>query len=356
MRLQDVEDHKNLLFIRIPKNKTNVQRSFTVTDKFYPIVKEYLNIRSEINTSDRFFLTYRKGKCTQQPVGINTFGKMPKIIAEYLQLPNPEGYTGHSFRRTSTTLLADAGADLLEIKRHGAWKSNTTAEGYIDASKNNKIQTANKIASNFTMKPSVPLLTTSNNTASTSVKSSPVLNTVKCAPSRSVNQDVSNQISTPEESPYLQNFSQIAHYGSQHKDSLSFQDDYDEPLTPIKSPNVLQKENLNQVTASTSKAPIDSTLPSFNHDYDQSSNNKQTKPQTSSACKILHQSQKSSSNGAEENEEDSHPDQENIGNHNKRAKKALKSNSKKRKMSFTFNNCSVTIKIFNSDQDIDFDS
>ncbi|KAJ8911221.1 hypothetical protein NQ315_014933 [Exocentrus adspersus] len=43
-------------------------------------------------------------------------------------------YTGHCFRRSSTSILADSGADLLTIKRHGGWKSNTVA-GYIDTSK-----------------------------------------------------------------------------------------------------------------------------------------------------------------------------------------------------------------------------
>lgn len=31
------------------------------------------------------------------------------------------------------------------LKRHGGWKSNATAEGYIDQSISNKIRTSNKI-------------------------------------------------------------------------------------------------------------------------------------------------------------------------------------------------------------------
>jgi hypothetical protein len=55
-------------------------------------------------------------------------------------------YTGHSFRRTSATLLANAsGTDILDLKRHGGWKSGTVAEGYISESITNKIQVANKI-------------------------------------------------------------------------------------------------------------------------------------------------------------------------------------------------------------------
>jgi hypothetical protein len=42
-------------------------------------------------------------------------------------------------------MLADTGADLLTIKRHGGWKSNTVAEGYIETSLENKKKVANKI-------------------------------------------------------------------------------------------------------------------------------------------------------------------------------------------------------------------
>ncbi|KAJ8909287.1 hypothetical protein NQ315_011363 [Exocentrus adspersus] len=35
----------------------------------------------------------------------------------------PEQYTGHCFRRSSTSILADSGADLLTIKRHGVMEN-----------------------------------------------------------------------------------------------------------------------------------------------------------------------------------------------------------------------------------------
>ena len=85
----------------------------------------------------RFFLNYHNGKCTKQPVGINKFGKMPQIIASYLKLPEAGSYTGHTFR-TSATLLADSGADITTVKRHGGWKSSSVAEGYIEDSVQNK--------------------------------------------------------------------------------------------------------------------------------------------------------------------------------------------------------------------------
>lgn len=90
-----------------------------------------MNQRPEKTTSDRFFLNWQNGKYTNQPIGVNKFGSMPKKIAEYLGLDDAHLYTGHSFRRSSATLLADAGANITTIKRHGGWKSTTTAEGIL---------------------------------------------------------------------------------------------------------------------------------------------------------------------------------------------------------------------------------
>ena len=85
------------------------------------------------------------GKCENRPIGINKIGELPKRIAEFLKLPDPQLYTGHCFRRTSATLLVDGGADITTLKRHTAHKSTTVAEGYINESLQNKINTGNTI-------------------------------------------------------------------------------------------------------------------------------------------------------------------------------------------------------------------
>ncbi len=92
---------------------------------------------------NRFFIYYRSGKCTKQPIGINTFASMPKRIATFLGLENAARYTGHCFRRSSATILAEAGASLTTIKMHAGWKSSRVAEGYIENSINNKRKVAN---------------------------------------------------------------------------------------------------------------------------------------------------------------------------------------------------------------------
>ena len=59
-------------------------------------------------------------------------------------------YTGYSFRRTSATLLANTGVDVLAIKRHSGWKSATIAESYVAESLNNEMEVANKVLYNKT--------------------------------------------------------------------------------------------------------------------------------------------------------------------------------------------------------------
>ena len=59
---------------------------------------------------------------------------MPSVVAEFLNLVNPKMYTGHCFRRTSATLLADSGANLVTLKRLGGWRSSAVAETYIEDS------------------------------------------------------------------------------------------------------------------------------------------------------------------------------------------------------------------------------
>jgi len=55
----------------------------------------------------KLFKQFRKkdGKFVNQVLGINSIAGIPFIIATYLNLPNPETYTGHSLRRTASSTL-----------------------------------------------------------------------------------------------------------------------------------------------------------------------------------------------------------------------------------------------------------
>lgn len=148
MKLDDVNDKENVLIVQVPDTKTHTSRTFTITNglsNWLSVYRKYIQLRTPNTTHKRLFVNYRNGKCTSQVVGINTFGKIPERIAEFLKLKNPKEYTGHCFRRTSATLLADAGGDILSLKRHGGWKSSSVAEGYVENSLKNKICVSEKI-------------------------------------------------------------------------------------------------------------------------------------------------------------------------------------------------------------------
>lgn len=134
--------------VSVSETKTNVKREFVIIkNEWISIIKKFLGIRLLVkNNQEKLFLTYHNGKCINSPVGINTIGKIPSHIAIYLNLPNPQEYSGHCFRRSSATLLANRGSDFLSIKRHGGWKSSAVAEGYIEESVQTKINVAQTLS------------------------------------------------------------------------------------------------------------------------------------------------------------------------------------------------------------------
>ena len=86
---------------------------------------------------------------TKQPLGHNTFGNFPKRIAIFLKLKDVHTYTGHCFRRTAATLLANAGGGMLQVKNLGGWKSDAVAQGYIEHSLDGQLKIANMLSENM---------------------------------------------------------------------------------------------------------------------------------------------------------------------------------------------------------------
>ncbi|KAJ8976551.1 hypothetical protein NQ317_007591 [Molorchus minor] len=79
-------------------------------------------------------------------VSLNNVSKVYKVWNVELRLNYLCcGYTGHCLRRSSATLLADAGVDITTIKRHAGWKSTTVAQGYVENSIENKTKIANQV-------------------------------------------------------------------------------------------------------------------------------------------------------------------------------------------------------------------
>lgn len=116
IRTTNIKDFGTHLVIKVINSETRNERTFFVHGElFYNLYKAYAALRPRNIATTRFFVNYNYGKCTQQVIGINKFGAMPKQVAKYLNLPNSECYTGHSIRRTSATILADLGAATCEV-------------------------------------------------------------------------------------------------------------------------------------------------------------------------------------------------------------------------------------------------
>lgn len=145
IKTHDVEDTGSRFIINIRDTKNYYPRSFVIENEYSVKVRQYVALRPENTELDRFFILYDKGICKRQPIGKNTITEVPKKIAEFLKLPDTSNYTGHCFRRTSATLLANSGANLTTLKQHGGWRSSTVAEGYIENSLCNKTKIFNQI-------------------------------------------------------------------------------------------------------------------------------------------------------------------------------------------------------------------
>lgn len=121
----------------------------------------------------------KAGAASDQKVGKMKIGEYPKVIAEFLQLEEPKLYTGHCFRRSAATILADRGLDVVDIQRAGGWASRTVAETYVEESDSQKMKIATTISqnsiSNETKTQSA--CTTSNTNLNIDLSSSTITNT-----------------------------------------------------------------------------------------------------------------------------------------------------------------------------------
>jgi integrase len=138
LNVDNVDDRGAVVVVKIRDTKTGGQKSFTIIEEeemnALSFLRKYTSLRPKITKERRYFLGYRNGRCISQVVGKNSFGSVPSKIAKYLGYVDAKAFTGHCLRRTSATLLVDAGGDMLTLKRHGQWKSDTVASGYIEES------------------------------------------------------------------------------------------------------------------------------------------------------------------------------------------------------------------------------
>ncbi|XP_044587106.1 uncharacterized protein LOC123266772 isoform X2 [Cotesia glomerata] len=125
LTLSNILDTRTSLVVTIQATPRRQMRKFTIDGDLYNVVKKYMNLRPEHAKINRLLLNYQKGKCTQQPIGINKVGGIPRRIASFLELPEADKYTGHCFRRTSTELLSQSGANVVHVI--AGWKANKSS-------------------------------------------------------------------------------------------------------------------------------------------------------------------------------------------------------------------------------------
>lgn len=104
LSLNDVQRDGKVVVVTVGM-KNNKARKFTLKNEYASIVSEYIEKRSPHVQQNRFFLNFLKGKCCNQPMGRNAILAAPKVIATFLELPQPESYTLLSFRRASATFF-----------------------------------------------------------------------------------------------------------------------------------------------------------------------------------------------------------------------------------------------------------
>ncbi|KAJ8913409.1 hypothetical protein NQ315_008802 [Exocentrus adspersus] len=96
LTMNDVEDMGKYVIVTLRQTKNLTIRRFTITDdgcSFQPCT-----FYRKYNRTPTIFLTYRHGKFISLNAGHHTIGVVPKQIAKFLGLKEPELYIGHCFR------------------------------------------------------------------------------------------------------------------------------------------------------------------------------------------------------------------------------------------------------------------
>lgn len=131
LTLDDIQPHDNGYQIHVKAHKSDEARDFFMDKHDARFLAAYLKARPQGAPVQLMLTQQKNGNIMRGVIGINTLAKFPAKIAQYLQLTDPKSYTGHAFRRTSATFAAEAGIDMVNLKRLGGWKSDTVAQGYI---------------------------------------------------------------------------------------------------------------------------------------------------------------------------------------------------------------------------------
>ncbi len=150
---EDIKMEGEVFIVTIVHSKTDQAQKgfqFHVVPPLFIHIKNYFDLFVDIPKCGRIFrsLNPLTRKFSKSFIGKNTLGKIPREIANSLGLEDSENFTGHCFRRSGATILADSGVNKITLKRAGRWKSDTVCDGYVEESRHSKIQIASAIAGN----------------------------------------------------------------------------------------------------------------------------------------------------------------------------------------------------------------
>jgi hypothetical protein len=104
LKIEDIEEIKLGVLVKIPHTKTKKPRSFTVMGENCLITyRKYLALRPKNFNERRLFIKYQDGA-----VGIHKISSVPQEVAKYLNLENVNEHSGHCLRCISATLRVDS--------------------------------------------------------------------------------------------------------------------------------------------------------------------------------------------------------------------------------------------------------
>lgn len=101
---------------------------------------------------------YRMGRFRNSRIGTHAFLKMEIRIARFLNLPNPESYSGRSFKGSSATVAVDAGCNISakKFRQRRVFETETSNTNNI----NREIKQYSKVGP--TINANMPMLTFHN--------------------------------------------------------------------------------------------------------------------------------------------------------------------------------------------------
>ncbi len=150
------ESYYKVKYIRKKKSRgdtTDCTYTIIVGDLEVSIIDTYISLFPSQKRTGRFLKridwtdkSKTKMVGTNQVIGINTLRAYPMRAAKLLGLKDPNRYTGHSWRRSTSSALAAKNFSLSNIKLVTGHRSDRVVQEYIDNSTTQKFRAAKALS------------------------------------------------------------------------------------------------------------------------------------------------------------------------------------------------------------------